>query len=332
MYNDIEWYNYYLEYKMNPDKVKQELYVWVCKQKEEYKNGTLKCEREKLLKRIDFPFNKVITWEECYAVAKKFYQKYGTSVIPFGYISEGINLNYWMKAQKEKYYANKLTNEQKKLLEAIKINEETDVWFVFYQMLDETNHKIGHLLIGRKYRFSGVALGKWLSIQLKEIKNGTLSEEKVQRLSKLGILDKNYEWNTYYKFVKKYYETYNCSYIPIDYSIVGLNVGLWFMNQIKNYKNLNEEQIYKLKQLNIIWNEKEYKITHGKIDSENRLIDYTTRSIIKTRFNEFLNNIGDVSFDKCSTKEINEQFSSYFGNDRVERKTKKKLVKTIKKI
>ena len=71
---------------------------------------------------------------------------------------------------------------------------------------------------GINYDENGVALGRWISDQRRNYKNQKISEDRIQKLLKIGmiftaILDKK-AWSEWYDLAKKYYLHYGNLKIP----------------------------------------------------------------------------------------------------------------------
>ena len=121
---------------------------------------------------------------------------------------------------------------------------------------------------------NGYNLGNWIIQQRQYKKNNNLSEEKIKKLEKIGMIwSIRLDWNGMYDLAKKYYEKKGNSNIPkefktingYDYNEKGYSLGGWFYQQ-KNYYNnkpleYSQEKIELLEDINIDWNrENDYYI------------------------------------------------------------------------
>ena len=102
------------------------LYYIVDNFKKACRKGTIKEEQKEALEKlgIDWRTDKEIRWERGYNNAKKYYEANGNLFIPVIYESEdGHRTGLWIRAQRKKYYTEKLSDEQKNLLKQIGIEE-----------------------------------------------------------------------------------------------------------------------------------------------------------------------------------------------------------------
>ena len=114
-----------------------DLGMWLLSQRSYKKYNKLSDNKINMLSKIKMIWKKMITWDDFYLMAKRYYKKYGNSYIPdnyktfngYEYDSDGYGLGNWFRAQKRKY-ANDLNMSQKRieLLENINIdwNKEND--------------------------------------------------------------------------------------------------------------------------------------------------------------------------------------------------------------
>lgn len=114
-----------------------DLGIWLMSQRSYKKYNKLSDNKINMLNKIGMIWKKMITWDDFYLMAKRYYKKYGNSYIPdnyktfngYEYDPNGYGLGNWFRAQKRKY-ENDLTMSQKRieLLEDINIdwNREND--------------------------------------------------------------------------------------------------------------------------------------------------------------------------------------------------------------
>ena len=102
------------------------LYYIIANYKKTYRKGIIKEEQIEALEKIgmDWRTDKEIRWEHGYKNAKDYYEANGNLFIPVIYESEdGHRTGLWIRAQRKKYYTEKLSDEQKELLKQIGIEE-----------------------------------------------------------------------------------------------------------------------------------------------------------------------------------------------------------------
>ena len=73
-------------------------------------------------------------------------------------------------------------------------------------------------------------LGCWLSKQKMLKSFDKLSSEQITLLENIGMkwgTVRELEWKKYYKYVKRYYDTYGNINIPYSYKIYDIKLGMW---------------------------------------------------------------------------------------------------------
>lgn len=117
-------------------------------------------------------------------------------------------------------------------------------------------------LNGIDYDENGKSLDRWIGRQTELYNNNMLSEERINKLIKLGMdflsrYDRS--WNTYYELAEKYYQHYGNLEIPyrfktfngVDYDENGVDLGNWISVLRYRYKikKVSEERINQLKKI-----------------------------------------------------------------------------------
>ena len=261
--------------------------VWINTQRLSYKKGTLSEDRIEKLKEIGMIFEDVHkdTWNKMYELAKKYYKHYGDLKIPFsfktinGYESDenGYNLGFWISTQRVKYKNGTLSEDRIEKLEKIDMIfgiGKQDVWNKMYDLAKKYYEHHGNLKISHSFKTingyetdeKGYKLGFWISKQRINYKNGTLSEDRIEKLEEIGMIFENVykdTWNMMYKLAKKYYEHYDNLKIPNRFKTIngyeidekGYNLGVWIATQKTNYNKsiLSEDKIEKLEEIGMIF-------------------------------------------------------------------------------
>ena len=261
--------------------------VWINTQRLSYKKGTLSEDRIEKLKEIGMIFEDVHkdTWNKMYELAKKYYKHYGDLKIPFsfktinGYESDenGYNLGFWISTQRVKYKNGTLSEDRIEKLEKIDMIfgiGKQDVWNKMYDLAKKYYEHHGNLKISHSFKTingyetdeKGYKLGFWISKQRINYKNGTLSEDRIEKLEEIGMIFENVykdTWNMMYKLAKKYYEHYDNLKIPKMFKTIngyeidekGYNLGVWIATQKTNYNKsiLSEDKIEKLEEIGMIF-------------------------------------------------------------------------------
>ena len=225
------------------------------------------------------------SWDMMYELAKKYYEHYSDLKIPFsfktinGYESDenGYNLGFWISNQRVKYKKGTLSEDRIKQLEKIDMIfgiGKQDVWNIMYDLAKKYYEHHGNLKISHSFKTingyetdeKGYKLGFWISKQRVNYKNGTLSEDRIEKLEEIGMIFENaYEnaWNKMYELAKKYYEHYGDLKIPNRFKTLngyevdekGYSLGFWIVKQRVKYKNgtLSESKIKKLEEIGMIF-------------------------------------------------------------------------------
>ena len=224
-------------------------------------------------------------WDMMYELAKKYYEHYGNLKIPRsfktknGYEADenGYNLGNWINYQRMNYKKGSLSEYRIKKLKEIDMIfgiGKQDAWNIMYELAKKYYEHYGDLKISRFFKTingyevdeKGYNLGAWISTQRFSYKKGTLFEDRIEKLEKIGMIFENaYEdaWNKIYELAKKYYGHYGNLKISINFKTIngykadenGYNLGTWVGSQRMNYKkgSLSEEKIKKLEEIGMIF-------------------------------------------------------------------------------
>ena len=224
-------------------------------------------------------------WDMMYELAKKYYEHYGNLKIPRsfktknGYEADenGYNLGNWINYQRMNYKKGSLSEYRIKKLKEIDMIfgiGKQDAWNMMYELAKKYYEHYGDLKIPRFFKTingyevdeKGYNLGAWISTQRFSYKKGTLFEDRIEKLEKIGMIFENaYEdaWNKIYELAKKYYEHYGNLKVPQKFKTIngydidenGYNFGEWISNQRVKYKKgtLSEDKIKKLEEIGMIF-------------------------------------------------------------------------------
>lgn len=141
-----------------------------------------------------------------------------------------------------------------------------ELWETGYQYAIEYYKNKGHLIIPAKYVVDGYRLGTWISNQRTARKKGSLCQDCIDRLDKIGMIWdlRKVQWDEMYVAAKTYYETFGDLAIPLRYITKdGKKLGSWISKQRKDYKAIKEhkkenplftkERIDLLNEIEMIW-------------------------------------------------------------------------------
>ena len=235
--------------------------AWIANHRE--KSGTcITEERRKRLDSIGMIWKKADPWEVRFALAKKYFEEHGNLDIPAVYNADGMCISKWVNEQKQIYLGKregkKLSEDQIKRLESIGMqwrDRKEIIWLSRYELLKKYVEENGTVDVPKDYiAGDGFMLGTWVRRQVLRCKKGTLTDEQVGLLRKVGVylggLTYDEIWDRNYNAAQKWYNE-NCDLnVPRDYiTDDGINLYSWLGNQKTRYSDgkLTGSQINKLR-------------------------------------------------------------------------------------
>ncbi|MBR3242394.1 MAG: Helicase associated domain protein [Parasporobacterium sp.] len=129
-------------------------------------------------------------WELCFAEADRYYKLHGNLKGPRNYTQNGVNLFVWVKRQVKAARDGKLPEEKLRRLEQIGFTIPTreKTWEENFAQALVYYEQNGNLEIPKQYVApNGTWLGKWISMQRLNRKQGRLSDEQITKLNKLSM-------------------------------------------------------------------------------------------------------------------------------------------------
>ena len=195
-------------------------------------------------------------WEQNFKSAKEYYLTYGNLDIPTNYKSkDGKHLGNWILRQRQLYKSNSLTDEQVKKLDSIGMDwmDRVDrVWENGFMEAKNYSEEYGNLSVPKNYRSNtDFPLGIWIQRQRSLYKNNKISEDRIKRLTDVGMNWNSDNWEARFNLVKLYYEEHGNINISQKEVIQGVWLGKWIVSQKKAMEEgkLTQEQIEMLKTL-----------------------------------------------------------------------------------
>lgn len=209
-------------------------------------------------------------FERNFAAAAEYHRAHGTLDVPGGYVGkDGVRLGSWIAwlRKMRKKGELRLTESQIARLDELGMiwgGRQQLAWERAFAAAKRCWEQTGRLDIPESYRTEdGFMLGKWISRQRDCEKKGELSEERRDRLEKLGMVwgDKQQlRWNRAYSAAKAYYEKNGHLDIPGAYlTDDGFGLGLWLKKQ-REYQSagsLPEDRRRRLEEIGMIWEKKD---------------------------------------------------------------------------
>ena len=195
-------------------------------------------------------------WKQNFKLAKEYYLTYGNLDIPTNYKStDGKHLGNWILRQRQLYKSNSLTDEQIKKLDSIGMDwmDRVDrIWENGFIEAKNYSKEYGNLSVPKNYRSkTDFPLGIWIQRQRSLYKNKKISDDRIKRLTDVGMNWNPDNWESRFNLVKQYYEEHGNINISQKEVIQGVWIGKWIVSQKKAMESgkLTNEQIEMLKTL-----------------------------------------------------------------------------------
>lgn len=195
-------------------------------------------------------------WEQNFKLAKEYYLTSGNLDIPTNYKStDGKHLGNWILRQRQLYKSNSLTDEQIKKLDSIGMDwmDRVDrVWQNGFIEAKNYSEEYGNLSVPKNYRSNtDFPLGIWIQRQRSLYKNKKISDDRVKRLTDVGMNWNPDNWESRFNLVRQYYEEHGNINISQKEIIQGVWLGKWIVSQKKAMQEgkLTHEQTEMLKTL-----------------------------------------------------------------------------------
>lgn len=195
-------------------------------------------------------------WEQNFKLAKEYYLLHGNLDIPTNYkLKDGKHLGNWILRQRQLYKSNSLTDDQIKKLDSIGMDwmDRVDrIWENGFIEAKNYSEEYENLSVPKNYRSkTNFPLGIWIQRQRSLYKNNKISEDRVKRLTDLGMNWYPDDWKSRFNLVKQYYEEHGNINISQKEVIQGIWLGKWIVSQKKAMKEgkLTNEQLEMLKTL-----------------------------------------------------------------------------------
>ena len=273
-YNDLNWAKHYHAakqyYKENGNLEVPSRYVtsdgvslgrWISSVRRWYNSGVhkkyLQTDRIKQLEDIGMIWNAIDNfWKQNFKLAQAYHNEYRNLDIPTNYITkEGIHLGSWIARQRQLYKNNSLSDEQINKLNSIGMDwmERIDrIWENGFLEAKKYSEIYGHLNVPVKYETDNhFSLGTWIQRQRNLYKNNKISDDRIKRLTDIGMNWNPDNWESRFGLVKQYYKEYGNINISQKEVIHGVWLGKWIVSQKKAMEEgkLTNEQLDMLKTL-----------------------------------------------------------------------------------
>ena len=195
-------------------------------------------------------------WKQNFRLAKEYYLAHGNLDVPTNFRSkDGKHLGNWIFRQRQLYKSNVLTEEQIKKLDSIGMDwmDRVDrIWEIRFLEAKNYSEEYGNLSVPKNYRTkTDFPLGIWIQKQRSLYKNNKISEDRIKRLTDVGMNWNPDDWESRFNLAKQYYEEHGNINISQKEVIQGVWLGKWIVSQKKAMQEgkLTNEQIEMLKTL-----------------------------------------------------------------------------------
>ena len=149
-------------------------------------------------------------------------------------------------------------------LKTILIENTTDSWDFWFGLFQKYIEKTNSLLIEGTFKTEGYALGNWVMAQRQRKNNGSLNEQRIEKLNSLGFIWDVAElgWQDGIKHFKEFCES-NTTYIVPQKHICddGFTLGSWCNSRRGEYRDnlMQQSKIDELNNIGFIFDVDEYK-------------------------------------------------------------------------
>ncbi|MDP3122562.1 DEAD/DEAH box helicase [Polynucleobacter sp.] len=230
---------------------------WASTQRVTYKEGGLSPDKIKKLESLphwkwDFLSDK---WNEFYEALIQLSQTTPPNSIKKGEVFKGLEIGSWLRNQRNSYKNGDLSEDRIKKLESIdgftwKVIDAK--WDKNFNLLQELVRATNDQSFPTPTAINESGLTNWILNQRSSYKKGTLSGERIQKLSKLNgwtWTSKADLWDEGFKELLKYLEVMQTAKVPSKFvTSGGYQLGAWTTKQRAQFKKgvLAEDRIQKL--------------------------------------------------------------------------------------
>lgn len=131
-------------------------------------------------------------------------------------------------------------------------------WDLNYAIASQYYSEHGNLEVTTDCLINNLNLRRWLIKQRGLYSKGALSQERIQKLEKIGMQWDPYvdRWEKGYALASDYYAQFGNLKVPSDYCIDDFKLGSWILRQRNAYSvnRISDERISRLEQIGMIWN------------------------------------------------------------------------------
>ena len=241
---------------------------WVDNQRSGKKAGRLNQERIDRLDQFGFVWDVLEQgWDDAFQELQAYIAEHGTILVRRNHATEaGLKLGHWVHWQRSAKRKGKLSQERIDQLERLgfawEVRAQGKGWDYAFKELQAYIAEHGTALVPTRHTTeTGFNLGIWVQYQRGVKRKGRLSQERIDRLEKLGFVWEVLEqgWNDAFRELQAYKTEHGTTLVPRSHTTeAGLKLGHWVSGQrrAKRTGRLSQERIDGLEKLGFVWDVK----------------------------------------------------------------------------
>jgi hypothetical protein len=211
-------------------------------------------ERRERLEALGFTWGLLeADWEAGISYLKVYKERMGHCRVPIDHKENGFNLGQWVNNQRR--LKAQITVERRERLDALGFdwNVHETYWEEGYNYLKRYKERVGNCMVPQKHNENGFALGRWVSIQRREL---SMSEQRRRKLDALGFVwdvlaDR---WEEGFRHLENYKERWGHCRVPVTYKQDGFGLGTWV--RVQRYdKSMPVKSRQRLDDLGFVWDD-----------------------------------------------------------------------------
>lgn len=235
--------------------------TWCSNQRTAMNAGVLPVERIARLEALGFVWEPHdAAWDEMYGRLRAFKAREGHAEVPHGY-SADPKLSSWCGTQRTLKRGGRLSAERVSGLDELGFvwNPRDSVWDEMYGRLQVFSKRKGHARVPVEYAKDPI-LGRWCNKQRQSKKEGTLSSERIMKLSALSFVWDllGAKWDQMYRLLQEFWEREG--HVNVPRGLPPDRLGSWCdtQRQFKKKGRLIEDRILKLEALGFEWEPRDW--------------------------------------------------------------------------
>lgn len=173
-----------------------QLGIWINEQRKKRLQDKLSVEQITKLDQLEMIWNKKrdpYSWDHSYYLAKQYFEKNGSLVVPVDYMVNGVRLNTWVSSQRLMYRKGQLSEERIKKLEKIGMYWGTRSEREWTEQFDDAKlyyQEHGNLSVPKEYISAhGKKTKYWLEKQKNSYRKGNLSVKQIELLKSINAIN-----------------------------------------------------------------------------------------------------------------------------------------------